>query len=160
MAKSKYKPIYCKKIIEHMSEGKSVVSFATKIGVARQTLHEWVKVHPDFFVAYNKATDASETWWEDIGRDHVVEKTAHYDKDGNLLKETEKLNPQVWALNMKARFGYREKQEIDVNVSGEVKHTHEIDTKKMKEALALDPAIPAEARRVLEGQIEKEGDPK
>lgn len=72
---SKYDPKYCQEIVDFFSiepyfideVGKKVVNdlpmlvaFARKIGVAHDTLHEWVKVHPDFSVAYKQAKDLQE----------------------------------------------------------------------------------------------------
>jgi len=64
---TKYRPEYCREILEHFNvdftnaaQTKPVPlnflsAFARKIGVCRDTLGEWTKVHPDFSDAYKKA---------------------------------------------------------------------------------------------------------
>ena len=64
---TKYRPEYCREILEHFdvdfhnkSQTKAVPlnflsAFARKIGVCRDTLDEWCKVHPEFSDAYKKA---------------------------------------------------------------------------------------------------------
>lgn len=74
---SLYKPEYCQQIIDYFSVGTSIVNvmgketptdfpskagFAIKIGVSKDTLNEWAKVHPDFSVAYKRAIDFQENW--------------------------------------------------------------------------------------------------
>lgn len=80
---SLYRPEYCQKILTYFEfkdvtfkavsadNGKAVVvkdvpelptfaAFADSIGVHRQTLHEWCKVHPEFSDAYARARDRLE----------------------------------------------------------------------------------------------------
>lgn len=66
---TKYKPEYCKKIVEYFSceltkiVGNKVLpndlptlsGFAFSIGVNQDTLHEWTSVHPEFSEAFNIA---------------------------------------------------------------------------------------------------------
>jgi hypothetical protein len=99
-----YKPEYCDMIIKHMRTGKSLASFAMSIDVNRDSLQEWGKVHPNFSVAMKKAKDYCEVFWEEQGNAHILE-----DKDGP------KLNMAWQIFTMKARFGWREKQEVEVN---------------------------------------------
>jgi hypothetical protein len=46
-----YKPEYCEMLIEHMAEGFTFESFAGVVRVARDTLFEWRRNHPEFFYA-------------------------------------------------------------------------------------------------------------
>lgn len=62
---SKYQESYCDLIIEAMSEGKSATAFASDIGVSRDTITEWVKVHPEFSVAFKKGKAKCAAWWEE-----------------------------------------------------------------------------------------------
>lgn len=41
---------------------KSLAGFAIKIGVSRDTMHQWSKVHPEFSDAYSKAKDFQENY--------------------------------------------------------------------------------------------------
>jgi transposase len=95
MAKSKYKPEYCQKLIDHMSEGDSFESFAVRVDVSRGTLYEWLKVHPDFFNAKEKASERCEKWWVDLGKRHAQDSVAGY------------------TFMMKARFGWKETSAVE-----------------------------------------------
>lgn len=72
-----YDPSFCDEIIETMGEGYSVAGFAGKIGVARSSIYEWAKVHPEFSDALNQARAAAALWWEERALDLAK------GKDGN-----------------------------------------------------------------------------
>lgn len=71
-----YKPEYCEQLIEYFSEPpyevirneerpsdfKSLAAFANRLGVHRDTLHEWSKQHPEFSDAYKRAKQYQEEW--------------------------------------------------------------------------------------------------
>ena len=56
---SKYDPAYCADIVETCAQGYSITGFAGKIGVDRDTITEWAKVHPDFSLAVKRAKAAA-----------------------------------------------------------------------------------------------------
>lgn len=66
---SKYDPAYCERIVEHMKEGASVLSFAAELGVSRATINVWAEAHPDFLEALNAGKAACGAWWEARGRE-------------------------------------------------------------------------------------------
>lgn len=70
---STYSPAYCEEVITFCGEGYSLTGFAGEIGVTRQCISEWMRVHPEFFVAANKAKAKRAMWWESRARD-VAEK--------------------------------------------------------------------------------------
>lgn len=45
---TKYKKIYCKRVVECLSEGGFNVTFCASIKISEDTFYEWVKVHPEF----------------------------------------------------------------------------------------------------------------
>lgn len=55
-------------MIEHMSDGASIASFAAEIGVARSTINEWMEQHPQFSEAVKIAKAKCAAWWERQGR--------------------------------------------------------------------------------------------
>lgn len=97
---TKYKPEYCEEIIQYMRDGKSLAEFAAHINVARDTVNEWANVHPEFSAAKKHAIELSEAWWTSQGR--------------IALRERE-FNHVLWYMNMKNRFGWRDKQEIEMD---------------------------------------------
>lgn len=103
---SSYKPQYCKDIIEMMKDGSSVLKFSTSIGVARDTVHEWTRQHKDFSDAFKIAKDLCELWWESQGKNGLWE-----DKDGPKIREG------IYKWNTAARFGWSEKQHIEMDAT-------------------------------------------
>jgi hypothetical protein len=65
---SKYRGTYCNEVIQHMSEGASLTSFAAEIGVARSSINEWMEQHPEFSEAVKTAKAKCAAWWERIAR--------------------------------------------------------------------------------------------
>lgn len=94
---SKYKPEYCKRVMELGQEGASVVEMAHAIDVSRNTLETvWPAEHPEFLEALTRAREASQVWWEVAGREGLT---------------ADKFNGSVWSRSMAARFphDWREK---------------------------------------------------
>lgn len=65
---TKYEKRFCDMVIEHMSEGASITSFAAEIGVSRSTITEWVDQFPEFSVAVKTGKAKCAAWWEKLGR--------------------------------------------------------------------------------------------
>jgi len=104
---TKYKPEYCEQLIEHMSKGLSFECFGPKIGVNRDTLYEWCKVHSEFSDAKKRAVDACLLWWEQISIDWIVN------------EKFNSLNSASWIFSMKNRFKWTDKVEVSGDPSGE-----------------------------------------
>ena len=112
----KYKPSMGKELVKHMKEGYSFAAFAGRIGVARSALYKWVDRYPEFKAAKIEATEAALFFWERVG----IEGLYMGGKDNPF-------NATVWIFNMKNRFGWRDKQEVDVNVDATVKISYKKD---------------------------------
>lgn len=69
---SKYSPIYCEQVIDHMANGASLTSFAAEIGVARSSINEWMQHHAEFSEAVGVAKAKCAAWWEAQGRHLAV----------------------------------------------------------------------------------------
>lgn len=65
---TKYQLTYCDLVIEEMAQGKSLTAFAAEIGVSRETIEEWRRVHPEFSVSVKIAKAKCAAWWEERGR--------------------------------------------------------------------------------------------
>jgi hypothetical protein len=57
---TKYKEEYCQVIIDLASEGALPIIWASKLMVAKQTLHDWRKSYPKFSYAYDVAKSLAE----------------------------------------------------------------------------------------------------
>ncbi len=67
MAKSKWDPGLCERLIEHGRRGLSFASFAGEAGVSRKTLYQWLEEREDFRAAKDIADGLSLLAWEKIG---------------------------------------------------------------------------------------------
>lgn len=61
---SSYKEAYINELIECLALGHSITAFAGQIGVARSTVFEWMKKHPEFSMAYQIAKAKAVLHWE------------------------------------------------------------------------------------------------
>lgn len=102
---SKYKEEYCELLIKHMEQGLSFETFGATIGVSKQTLYDWVNAHSLFLDAKKTAFLKCQLFWEQLGI------------DGVFSTKASALNTGVWVFNMKNRFGWRDKIEIEQTVA-------------------------------------------
>ncbi|GHT86931.1 hypothetical protein FACS1894137_13230 [Spirochaetia bacterium] len=99
---TKYSRKLCKKLPDMFLEGQSVVEVCADLGIWKDTFYQWVNKYPEFSDAYKKGLLLSEAWWEKLGRAGAT---------GQIS-----INPATWIFNMKNRFKWTDKQ--DLNVSG------------------------------------------
>lgn len=99
---SEYNPEYCDKLITHMSEGLSFESFAGTIGVSKQALYDWTKVHDEFLYAKEIGFEKSRLFWETAGINLAVKGIG---------------NATAFVFNMKNRFRgeWNDKTEVETN---------------------------------------------
>jgi len=94
---TKYSPEMIDECIRLMREGASITEIAYELNVAKDTIYEWKKVHPEFSDAIKKGVDFSEGWWM---------------KEGRINIQNKEFNSTLFYMNMKNRFGWADKQEI------------------------------------------------
>ena len=94
-------------LLDHMKSGLSANAFAGVIGVHRYTLQRWRDQHKEFKEAYDVGTDASLLFWEKMGRSGAAGKLKNF-------------NTGAWVFNMKNRFFWRDRQEVEVNGGKEI----------------------------------------
>lgn len=98
---SMYRPEYCELAIEIGKRGGGPNDIACEIGVLRENLYEWAKVHPEFLTALRKAKQHEQKWWENKGLEGLT---------------ADKFNAVVWKTSMQARFrdDYTERKVTEV----------------------------------------------
>ncbi len=101
--KSGFKKEYCSQLIDHMDKGYSFESFAGIIGIARSTLYRWEK-HLEFKEAKEIGFAKCLLFWEKIGIDACMGKIMGF-------------NGTSYVFNMKNRFNWKDKREVDTNVT-------------------------------------------
>jgi hypothetical protein len=103
---SKYNPERNPEVIDLMSQGASVVEVAAMLDVSRQTIYEWMDVHPEFSYTIKKGFELCQSWWEAKGRKNLENKDFNY---------------TGWFMNMKNRFyeDWRDRKDVDHTSKGE-----------------------------------------
>jgi hypothetical protein len=116
-----YKDRFCDLLIDHMTKGYSFESFAAITDTCKDTLYEWVKVHPEFSDAKKRATDKSRLFWEKVGIENIVNiETMEKDESGSFTAVKKSLNSAAWIFNMKNRFKDDWKDKHETELSGNV----------------------------------------
>ena len=103
-----YKQEYCQLLIKHMEQGLSFESFAGTISTTKKTLYNWADANPDFLHAKEIGTEKCRVFWEELGRDYIVNRSVSG-------AESTSLNTGVYVFNMKNRFPeeWKDKKEVD-----------------------------------------------
>lgn len=98
---SRYQPEFCEVAIEIGRMGGGPNDIACEIGVLRENLYDWAKVHPEFSTALKLAKQYEQKWWENKGVEGMG---------------AERFNAVVWRTSMQARFrdDYTEKKITEV----------------------------------------------
>jgi transposase-like protein len=61
---TKYEPSMCAKAEQIMMDGASKVEVAAALGICKNTLFEWIKLHPEFSDSIKRGEALSQAWWE------------------------------------------------------------------------------------------------
>jgi len=62
----KYKPEFPEELIEYMRKGYSFSTFGGEIKVGRDTLHDWMRIYPEFKEAAQIGEALSQKFWETL----------------------------------------------------------------------------------------------
>ena len=119
---SAYDPAFCDQVEEMGKQGRSFVQIAVKLGVTRQTLHNWAKRHPEFFDALTRARESALAYWEDIGEAGMV---------------ADKFNATVWSKMISSRWPKEYGKEVDPDFI-QVIRTDDVKPKKL-DLSVVDP---------------------
>lgn len=114
-----YKPEMCEKLIELMREGASKTEVAAALDLSdRETLDEYAAKYEEFGDALKKGLLLSEGWWMTEGRKYI---------------RCKDFNSTLWYMNMKNRFGWKDKTENTTTVTLEVKDIQQVREQYKKE---------------------------
>lgn len=102
---STYDSSYCDQVIEWGAQGKSITWMAAEIGVSRECIYEWARVHPDFSDALSRARAKAQQWWEDLGQSGIYAPA---------------FNGSVWVKSMAARFPEDWREKTEQKIEGEL----------------------------------------
>lgn len=129
-ALTKYNKKYCNDLIKHLKKGGSLESFGAYIGeqygdeyaVSPSTVFNWLEEFPDFLEAREIGLSYSRKFYEDVGNSGMTGQLRRIAKEVILPNgKTEKhyapasFNERVWTINMKNRFGFKDKMETEIS---------------------------------------------
>lgn len=97
--KTKYKDEYAQNLPSMFENGESVIEVCANMQISKDTFYRWCKQHKRFKEAYEQGLDLSQAWWEKLGR------------AGSL--GTQKINAATWIFNMKNRFKWNDRTQIE-----------------------------------------------
>ncbi len=82
-------------------QGKSQLSIRINCldGICHETWERLIKEEPEFTETVKKCNDYIQDWWEEVGREGAIGANA--------------INPTTWIFNMKNRFDWRDKRDIE-----------------------------------------------
>ena len=103
---TKYRSKYCDQLIIHMSQGFSFESFCAVIEVNRDTIYEWVKVHPKFSDAKKVGREKQQYFYEGAGLKA-------------MMGEVENFNSTAFVWMTKNMLKWRDRSEQDITTKGE-----------------------------------------
>lgn len=117
---SDYRAEYCDLLIKHMSEGLSFESFGAIANCCKDTLYGWAAQFPEFLDAKRTGLEKSRIFWEKMGIHGTTGNLKTVSKEitkpnGDIEKryKTAYFNAQSWNMNMKNRFGWKDRVEVD-----------------------------------------------
>lgn len=99
---TKYRKEMCETMLNLFNGGATVAEVCAELGIARDTFYCWCNEHKDFSDAYKKGRELAERWWAKIGQ------------AGMLGKLEQPINSAMWIFNMKARFKWQDRHEVEV----------------------------------------------
>lgn len=111
------------RFLEMGKEGCSDVEIRAEFGISQDLWERWLAEDQEFSVTAKAAKAACHAKWEQMGR-----KMAFGQAEGN---------PTTWIFNMKNRFGWRDKQ--DIEHSGQINHADMTEEELDRRIAALSP---------------------
>lgn len=99
---SKYDPRFCEMVLTAAERRLSLTAFAGWVGVSRDTISEWMSVHPEFSYACKLHASA---------RTYALENGLFTAESGPQIAA------HIFALKNAAPQEWRDKQQVDVNVN-------------------------------------------
>ncbi|HDZ04852.1 hypothetical protein LCGC14_0370910 [marine sediment metagenome] len=103
MRPSKYSEDIPDKVVSFMKQGYSIEEICLELNVAKKTFYNWCKKHDELLHAKKRGTDFSLGWWMKNARENL---------------ENPKFNATLFYMNMRNRFGWADKKEIDHTTGG------------------------------------------
>lgn len=111
-----YRPEYCDIVVELGKHGVSKEEMALELGISVTTFYTWQAANEEFLKAVKQAEGESIGWWKKEGRTNLK------DKD---------FSATLWYMNMKNRFGWKDKTETEHSGSVEIKNIKDMSNEEL-----------------------------
>ena len=98
-------------ILNLKRDGGSDVECMAELNISRDLWYRFIKDEMEFSDTIKEGLILCEAWWLKTGREEMFQTSG-----GNITHKN--LNPTLWYMNMKNRFGWKDKHEVDANISG------------------------------------------
>jgi len=92
-----------RKIIKLKKEGGSDVEVRAALGISQDLWERFNKEIQVFSLTVKRGNDLCRAWWLEKGRENL---------------ENKQFSAVLWYMNMKNRFGWRDKRDIDITTKG------------------------------------------
>lgn len=90
-------------ILSHMKEGASIVEVRAELGISSTLWERLVDEEPEFATIVQQGKELCEAWWMTQARSNLY---------------NGKFQTVLWYMNMKNRFGWKDKAEVDYTSGG------------------------------------------
>ena len=87
-----------KKILDLMKNGASQTEIKAVLGISNDLFDRFIKDEAEFSETIKKGLLFAQAWWEQKARENL---------------ENRNFNSALWYMNMKNRFGWKDKQEVE-----------------------------------------------
>ena len=91
---------YEERLYDLAKQGASLVELAVELDIARETLYNLMERDQHFLDTIKRCKVLCEDWWEKQGRSNLQNKDFNY---------------TGWYMNMKNRFGWKDRQDVTTN---------------------------------------------
>lgn len=112
-------------IIDNMSNGASLKEIKSLLGISNDLHTRLMNEEREYSETIKRGKQLSEAWWLRVGRTQLFNK---------------EFSPTLWYMNMKNRFGWTDKQDLDVTITVPAR----ITIPQGKKVLELKPPDEAE----------------
>lgn len=86
------------KVLKEMGEGASQKEIMAELKIGSQLFYDLVKRDKEFSNTIKKGIEMAEAWWM---------------KQGRINLKAKRFNAVLWYMNMKNRFGWKDRAEVD-----------------------------------------------
>jgi len=93
-----------KGVFELAEQGASDVELRVYLNISPDLWYRFLKEEPKFSETIKRCSEVCEVWWQ---------------KQGRLNLRDKEFSPTLWYMNMKNRFGWADKKEVDHTTGGE-----------------------------------------